>query len=132
LRSASPFDRPLVNPNYLAHPNDLKILIRGVRLSLRIARTKALEPALYFKENDDKNDVFWLGDADTDQIEDEEIIESIRANAETLYHPIGTCKMGQNEKDSVVNPELKVHGVAGLRVADASIFPEQISGHPVC
>lgn len=79
----------------------------------------------------DKTDVFWPGDANPDEVSDEDLIHYIRNGAETLYHPVGTAKIGLDEKDSVVSPDLKVHGVQGLRVIDASIFPSQISGHPV-
>jgi choline dehydrogenase len=133
LKSASPFDKPLINPNYLANPNDMKVLVRGVRLALRIGRARALEPVFRLKDHyEDKNNDLWLGDADPDKITDDEIIEHIRADASSMYHPTCTCKMGQDEKQSVVGPDLRVHGVNGLRIADASIFPEQISAHPVC
>jgi choline dehydrogenase-like flavoprotein len=59
---------------------------------------------------------------------DEEILEWVRHNAETTYHPVGTCKMG-NDPMAVVDPELRVHGIAGLRIADASIMPTLTSGN---
>jgi choline dehydrogenase len=59
---------------------------------------------------------------------DEEILEWVRATAETTYHPVGTCKMG-NDAMAVVDPELRVHGIEGLRVADASIMPTLTSGN---
>lgn len=131
LKSTSPFDKPVIDPNYLAHPNDMKVLIRSVRLALRIARAKAFESLFEIKNHyEDKDNIFWLGDADPDLITDEEISDYIRTNAETCHHPTSTCKIGQDDRSSVVGPNLKVHGIAGLRVADASIFPEQISGHP--
>jgi len=65
-----------------------------------------------------------------DTITDEEIIEFIKYNAETSYHPVGTARIGVDEKDSVIDIDLKVHGIQGLRIIDASIFPSQISGHP--
>lgn len=80
----------------------------------------------------DKANVFWPGDADPDQLTDDELLDFIKSHAQTLYHPVGTAKIGHNEKDSVVAPDLKVHGVQRLRIVDASIFPSQISGHPVC
>ena len=59
---------------------------------------------------------------------DDELLDWVRHNAETTYHPVGTCKMG-NDPMAVVDPELKVHGIAGLRVADASIMPTLTSGN---
>jgi choline dehydrogenase len=110
----------------------MKVLICSVLLALQIARAKAFKPILQIQDHyEDKHDIFWFGNADPDQITDEEIIEYIKANAETCYHPVSTCKIGIDERDSVVDASLKVHGVTGLRIADASIFPEQISGHPV-
>lgn len=79
----------------------------------------------------DKADVFWPGDADPDRLTDDDLLEHIKSHAQTLYHPIGTAKIGHNEEDSVVASDLKVHGIQGLRIVDASIFPSQISGHPV-
>lgn len=81
----------------------------------------------------DKSDtIFWPGDANPDEVTDEELEAFIRGGAETLYHPVGTCRMGkEGERESVVDSQLRVHGVQGLRVVDASVFPSQISGHPV-
>lgn len=113
----------------------MKILNRAVRLGFRIARAKALEPYLDIpSHSEDKSavNIFWPGDADPDHVSDDDLEDWIRGHAETLYHPVGTARMGLSEKDSVVGPDLKVHGVNGLRVIDASIFPKQISGHTVC
>jgi len=132
ITSISPFDKPVIDPNYLSDPNDLKTLIRANRLCMRIGHAKALVPMLNLKTKPtDKTDYFWSGDVDPDTVTDDEIAGFIRNNAETLYHPVGTAKIGTDDKDSVVGPDLKVHGVQGLRVVDASIFPSQISGHPV-
>ncbi|TFK46358.1 GMC oxidoreductase [Heliocybe sulcata] len=134
LTSASPFCPPSIDPNYLSHPNDIKVLTRGVRLALRIARAPALRGFLDLPpHSEDRSDVFYPGDADPDKISDEEVQTWIRGNAETLYHCMGTARMGDygDEKGSVVDPELRVHGVVGLRVVDASVFPEPTSGHPV-
>lgn len=134
LTSASPFDRAEIDPKYLSHPNDIKVLTRGVRLALRIARSPALERMLDLKtHSEDTATVFYPGDADPDKISDEDIQAWTRGNAETLYHPMGTARIGDygDEDGSVVDPELRVHGVDGLRVVDASLFPEPISGHPM-
>ncbi|HET7125788.1 MAG TPA: GMC oxidoreductase, partial [Lysobacter sp.] len=63
-----------------------------------------------------------------DDLSDAELVEFIRAKAETVYHPVGTCRMGSDD-GAVVDPELKVHGVAGLRVVDASVMPTLIGGN---
>ncbi|KIM91603.1 GMC oxidoreductase [Piloderma croceum F 1598] len=131
ISSASPFDKPVVDPNYLSHLNDLKILIHANRLCMRIGHAKALESMLDLKAKPtDKKDYFWSGDVDPDTVTDEEIADFIRDNAETIYHPVGTARISIDDKDSVIDPDLKVHGVQGLRVVNASIFPSQISGHP--
>jgi choline dehydrogenase len=110
----------------------MKILNMGTRLTFRIGRSKALQPFLDLPEHtDDKSNLWWPGDASPDRIKDEEVEDWIRGHAETLYHPIGTARIGTDEKNSVVSAELKVHGVNRLRVVDASTFPSQISGHPV-
>ncbi|KDQ59679.1 aryl-alcohol oxidase [Jaapia argillacea MUCL 33604] len=134
LASSSPFDKAKINPNYLSHPNDAKILIRGVRLVLRIARAASMQPELSLPPvpqvpTPDEMDLFYPGDADPDIISDTEILKWIKRNAETIYHPMGTAKMSSDEKTGVVDVDLKVWGVTGLRVVDASVFPTAVSGH---
>ena len=129
ISSTSVFDKPVIDLNYLSDPNDLQILLRAQRLCMRIAHAKALQSMLDLKPNPtNKNDPFWTGDVDPDKVTDEELIELIKNGAQTLYHPVGTARMGISEKNSVVDPDLKVHGVQGLRVVDASIFPTITSG----
>ena len=60
---------------------------------------------------------------------DEELVDDVRRRASSVFHPVGTCRMGPDQKDNVVNSELMVHGVRGLRVVDASIFPAVTSGN---
>lgn len=105
LRSADPMEAPAIDPCYLSDPADLAPLIAGVKLGRKIASARAFDR---FRGAP----VFEQGDPE----------RHIRTRAETLYHPVGTCKMGVDEM-SVVNPRLQVQGVAGLRVADASIMP---------
>ncbi len=116
LTSADPADAPAIDPRYLSDERDLNTLVRGVRLLQRILRAPAFEgastKALYAADSDDEA----------------EIIADIRARADTVYHPVGTCKMGVDDM-AVVDPRLRVHGVAGLRVADASIMPQIVSGN---
>jgi choline dehydrogenase len=111
LRSPDPKDPPAIDPAYLSHPDDLAPLAEGVQLADRIAQSKAFDGfrgERYFKEDDAE--------------------EFVRLHAETIYHPVGTCKMGSDDM-SVVNERLEVHGVAGLRVADASVMPTIVSGN---
>ncbi|KZS95254.1 GMC oxidoreductase [Sistotremastrum niveocremeum HHB9708] len=130
LTSADPFEKPRIDANYFADDNDMKVLIKGVRLCLRVARSQPLFSRLDLRsDNTDMNDVFWLGDADPDKVTDEELREWLLRNVETLYHPTSTARMGSSPETSVVSPTLRVHGVDNLRIVDASILPYQISGH---
>ncbi|CAE6535768.1 unnamed protein product [Rhizoctonia solani] len=131
ISSGNVWDSAVIEPNYFADPNDIKTLVQGVRLVLKIAHTKPLADKLIFKPNTDKANVFFMGDQDPATVTDEEIEGWIRREAETIYHPVGTAKMGSSVENSVVDSELRVHGVKGLRVIDASIFPNQLSAHPV-
>jgi choline dehydrogenase len=105
LGSADPAEAPRIDPGYLSDHADIAPLVEGVKLGRKIAGAQAFDR---FRGAP----VFAQGDPEA----------FIRARAETLYHPAGTCRMGMDES-SVVNPRLQVHGVAGLRVADASIMP---------
>lgn len=116
LRSSSPLDTPVIQPNFLSHPDDMKQLIAGGKLALTILNDSAFD--VHRKEIvaplNPKSDHDWEA--------------HIRKSVETIYHPVGTCKMG-NDKDSVVDHQLRVHGLKGLRVVDASIMPNIISGN---
>jgi choline dehydrogenase len=103
--SADPLHPPAIDPAYLSAPEDLTPLVEGLKLARRIAEADAFEQYR-------GQPVFEQGDP----------ADYIRARAETIYHPAGTCKMGQ-DSESVVNAQLEVHGISGLRVADASIIP---------
>jgi choline dehydrogenase-like flavoprotein len=119
LRSADPFAAPLIQPHYLSDPGgaDLRVLREGVRLAQRILHTPPLaeyagdpvEPAAGVRT-------------------DAEVDAFIREQAETLYHPVGTCRMGADD-GAVVDAQLRVRGVEGLRVVDASVMPRIIRGH---
>jgi choline dehydrogenase len=117
LRSTNPTDPPAIQPNYLASENDVKVMIEGLRWARKIAQSKALD--------DYRGDEFMPG---ADVQSDADLTEFLRTRAETLYHPVGTCKMGEDPQ-AVVDPELRVRGVEGLRVVDASVMPTIISGH---
>ncbi|MET3612465.1 choline dehydrogenase-like flavoprotein [Rhizobium aquaticum] len=107
---------PLIDPNYLADPQDAELMLKGVKRVRAIAAAPSL--ARHFKR-----ELFPLKDRS-----DAELMEHIRARADTIYHPVGTCRMG-NGPMAVVDPSLKVRGIDGLRVIDASIMPNLISGN---
>ncbi len=117
LRSSDPLAPPAIQPNYLSTPADSKTLIEGVKLARRIAQAAAF--AAYRGE-----EVVPGPNAKTDQA----IAEQIRQHAQTLYHPVGTCKMGRDPL-AVVDEYLRVRGVEGLRVVDASVMPTVPRGH---
>ena len=117
LRSADPTDEPRILTNSLAAPEDAAAMVAGARLARQIASSEALA-SVVGKE--------VLPGADV--AGDEDLEEDIRRRVELLYHPVGTCRMGSGE-DAVVDPELRVRGVEGLRVVDASIMPTITSGN---
>ncbi|EBA17059.1 oxidoreductase, GMC family protein [Roseobacter sp. SK209-2-6] len=116
LNSADPLAAPRIDPNFLSEEEDLQVLIRGTRMCRRIMQAEPL--ASYIKK-----ELFIEGEPDDAALE-----RHIRERADTIYHPVGTCKMGQDEM-SVVDPDLKVHGLEGLRVVDASVMPRLIGGN---
>ena len=111
LRSAHPLWRPELDPGYYSEPADLEATIAGLRALIDIGRSGPLARYL------DKP--FLPGDMDRDT---DALAEHVRAWTQTLYHPVGTCAMGTGEH-AVVDPELRVRGVDGLRVVDASVMP---------
>ncbi len=118
LHSSDPFDPPMIQPNYCARESDLKALVKGVRLSRKLARAKAFDP---FRGGE-----VWPG---SHAESDEALCEHIRNTAETCYHPVGTCRMG-NDQMAVVDARLRVYGIKALRVVDASVMPRIVSGNP--
>ena len=117
IRSADPSAPPLIQPNYLSHPEDLRVAADAIRLTRQIVGAQALRPF---------NPVEYLpGEA---LQSDEQLQEAAARIGTTIFHPVGTCRMGQ-DKDAVVDAQLRVHGVAGLRIADASIMPRITSGN---
>ncbi|OAQ51940.1 hypothetical protein HTG_14910 [Natrinema mahii] len=117
LRSADPFDDPAIDPQYLTEGDDLEVLLEGLKLVREILRAAPLDE--YRGEE-------VLPGADVRS--DEALLEYVRETAETLYHPVGTCKMGDDEL-AVVDDRLRVRGVEGLRVVDASVMPTITSGN---
>ena len=117
LRSTNPAEAPIIQPNYFADESDMKALVEGVKIARKIGETQAFAP---FRDKETHPGP---------QVQsDEEITEYIRTTVESLYHPVGTCKMG-NDAMAVVDAHLRVHGVEGLRVIDASIMPTVVGGN---
>jgi choline dehydrogenase len=118
-RSADPFDNPVIQPNYLAHETDRQVAVAGVKLMRRILAGKAIQ-RYYDREE-------APGPSVTD---DAGLLDFARDSGNTAYHPMGTCRMGPARDPSVVvSDELRVYGLEGLRVADASIMPTMPSAN---
>ncbi len=117
LRTSDPADRPVIDPHYLEEDADMQTLLTGIRMGREFARTAPL--AQYLK-----------GEATPGpSVQSEtDLRAAVRLYAKTIYHPVGTCKMGVDDA-AVVDPELRVRGIEGLRVADASIMPSIIGGN---
>ncbi|MGI5217835.1 GMC family oxidoreductase [Nocardia sp. CA-290969] len=116
LASTDPFTAPLIDPNYLAEPRDLATLIAGMELVREAIAHGAVAPEV------GREMLPGSGATGAD------LADFVRRNASGVYHPVGTCRMGA-EGDSVVDPQLRVRGVEGLRVADASIMPRIVGGN---
>lgn len=117
LYSADPLDRPLIDPRYLSDRSDLDLTVKGMRKALAIC------DASPFKTVGASEVSPGLKDRS-----DESLANFIRLKGNTVWHPVGTCKMGHDPM-AVVDDQLRVHGLAGLRVADASIMPTIVSGN---
>lgn len=108
--------RPLIDPCYLSHPDDMRDMIAAYKLADKLIKTPALSAIT-------TGPVHRAGMGS-----DAEIAAFIRERADTIYHPVGTCRMGTDDL-AVVDPRLKVHGMEGLRIVDASIMPTIVSGN---
>ncbi|XOV78719.1 MAG: GMC family oxidoreductase [Aestuariibacter sp.] len=119
LRSTNPLEQPIIDPRYLSAEKDCQVMLEGTKIARRILQTEV------FKQYD-AEELLPGKDVNTD----EELLAFIRRRSETIYHPVGTCKMGAADDDmAVVSPELKVRGVNKLRVVDASVMPTLIGGN---
>ncbi|MFZ3217046.1 MAG: choline dehydrogenase [Candidatus Acidiferrales bacterium] len=117
LRSANPLDAPAIRANYLSTDADLRTMLAGVRLARRLAHAKVFDPF--------RGDELVPGGT---QNSDDEITEFLRNELETLYHPVGTCRMGHDSL-AVVDARLRVRGIERLRVVDASVMPRIPAGN---
>ena len=117
LASGDPSRSPLIDPNYLDRDEDMQVLLRGLQLTREFARTEPL--AQYIR-----------GEANPgpEAKDDDALRAHVRLSSKTIYHPVGTCKMGVDDA-AVVDSQLRVRGIDGLRVADASIMPTIVGGN---
>ena len=114
---ADPYRPPAINFNFLSAPPDAELTVRAVRIARAIMTAPAIAP-------------FQVTEVapGADRTTDDEILDWVKKAAETTYHPVGTCKMGSDPM-AVVDAQLRVHGIEGLRIADASIMPTLTSGN---
>jgi choline dehydrogenase-like flavoprotein len=117
LASADPLAAPAIDPNFFGEESDVDTMVAGFKLTRRLLEMPALRSL-------QKEDIVTAG-----VTTDEEIRTLLRQRVDTVYHPVGTCRMGVNDPMAVVDPTLKVHGLEGLRVVDASIMPTLIGGN---
>ncbi len=119
LASADPADKPVMHPKFLEHADDVATLVRGLKEARRIFSSPALNQ--------------YAGaeiEPGASVVSDQQLEALVRAQVSTAYHPVGTCKMGpRTDPLAVVDARLRVHGIEGLRVADASIMPNIIGGN---
>ncbi|KUI04424.1 GMC family oxidoreductase N-terminal domain-containing protein [Mycobacterium sp. IS-3022] len=120
LRSADPKDKPIIDPRYLTDPDgaDRAAMMAGLRICATMAQASALKGVIGRIARP----------LDATALDDETLERALATVSHTLYHPVGTCRMGRDD-GSVVDPQLRVRGVDGLRVADASVMPTIIRGH---
>eukprot|EP00128_Syssomonas_multiformis_P010065 Colp12_sorted_trinity150504_noHs@32096 len=119
LESTNPFAAPLIDPNYLAVPEDIAPIVRGIKIVREIFQQPAL--AAYYKGEHIPGE---------DYKTDSELEYAVRKYADTVYHPVGSCKMAPtSDPHAVVDSKLRVHGLSGLRVVDASIMPTVVGGN---
>ncbi|KAF7495030.1 Glucose dehydrogenase -like protein [Sarcoptes scabiei] len=125
LRSANPYDQPIIQPNYFKDPLDAKIMVESLKLSLKMALSKPFR-----KFNTRPWTRKWYGCEHLLLFSDDYLECLTRSYSATIYHPVGTAKMGPpDDPMAVVDPELRVYGVQGLRVIDGSIMPKIVSGN---
>ncbi len=118
IKSPDPMDAPEMHPNYLDTDHDRAMMLAGTKLMRKIADTAAMQAVI-------ESELF----PGADVVSDADILTYIRQKSWTVFHQCSTCRMGSDPATSVVDPRLRVHGIQGLRVADASIFPTIPTGN---
>lgn len=119
VKSVDPFDKPIVQPNYLAEESDRRVLLAGMKLARQLMRTEPLKPYFDYEQ--------YPGEAVQT---DDELLEVARQRGTTTFHVMGTCRMGpEADPTAVVDDRLRVHDMERLRVIDASIIPNMLSGN---
>jgi len=119
IRSADPFQAPIIQPNYLAEESDRRVLLAAMRLARRLLASKPLQP--YYDHED------FPGPKVNS---DDELLGAAKERGTTTFHPNGTCRMGpETDRTAVVDSQLRVHGLQGLRVIDASVMPTMLSAN---
>jgi choline dehydrogenase-like flavoprotein len=116
LKSKEATAPPVIDPNFYDDPDDLETMVKGFKITRRIMEAPAL------KQHSIRD--FYTEHLNTD----DEIKTELRNRSDTIYHPVGTCRMG-SDKEAVVDAQLRVRGIEGLRIADASIMPTLIGGN---
>jgi choline dehydrogenase-like flavoprotein len=117
LNGADPLLSPAIDPNFFGDERDVESMVAGFKMTRRLLETPSLRKL-------QTQDLFTAG------VESDDAIRGVlRARVDTVYHPVGTCKMGVNDAMAVVDPKLRVYGVEGLRVVDAAIMPTLIGGN---
>ena len=125
LRSNNPFDFPYIYPNYFKDESDLKTLVEGAKIAVALSRTQSMQ-----RFGSKINSLKFPGCTHIPMYTDLYWECMIRQYSVTIYHPVGTCKMGPYwDKSAVVDPQLRVYGIRGLRVIDASIMPKLVSSN---
>jgi choline dehydrogenase len=117
LRAADPCQSPVIDPRYLSDAHDARVLLDGIRLARRIVGSAPLSGL----SNGER-------EPGSERLSDEGLMAWLRRNAQTSYHPVGTCRMG-SDVSAVVDPGLRVRGVDGLWIADASVMPRIVSAN---
>ena len=118
IKSADPFEYPSIHPNYFTTEDDKEVAIEAAHAIRRLAETAAMKELICGEIGHNLS-----------TMSDEDIIQDFRARAGTNFHPVSSCRMGPDPRVDVVDSRLKVHGLEGLRVVDASIFPTITSGN---
>jgi choline dehydrogenase-like flavoprotein len=107
----------MIDPNFFGDPDDLEAMVRGFKITRRLMDSPTLK-ALQTR------DLFTAGVES-----DDDIRAALRARVDTVYHPVGSCRMGQDSSGSVVDQQLRVHGLEALRIVDASVMPRVVSAN---